>query len=182
MSRLGKTPIALPKGIEVKLENDTLHVKGPKAQLSQEVKKGLGIKIEGDKVFLEIQEGSNLTGALHGLYRSLLNNMILGASKGFEKKLNLIGVGYRASVQGKKLDLQLGFSHPVQLDIPSTLSVVVDKSTTIVISGSDKHTVGQFAAAIRAKKSPEPYKGKGVRYENEYVRKKAGKAAKGKAG
>ena len=108
--------------------------------------------------------------------------MITGTSKGFEKKLVLIGVGYRAALQGQKLDLQIGLSHPTQLDIPQTVQVAVEKSTAIIITGADKHAVGQFAAAIRAKKPPEPYKGKGIRYENEFVRKKAGKAAKGKTG
>jgi large subunit ribosomal protein L6 len=182
MSRLGKTPIAVPKGIEIKVSGNVLFVKGPKGELSQELKDGVSVKVENEKVTVEVDEAKNLPSAFHGLYRSLLNNMILGTSKGFEKKLILIGVGYRAAVQGSKLDLQLGFSHPVQLDIPTTIQVAVDKSTTIVITGADKHTVGQFAAAVRAKKSPEPYKGKGIRYENEFVRKKAGKAAKGKSG
>jgi large subunit ribosomal protein L6 len=182
MSRLGKTPVAVPKGIEIKVLDKVLHVKGPKGSLTQELKEGISIKVENDKAFVEFDNVKDLPAAFHGLYRSLLNNMIIGANKGFEKKLVLIGVGYRASVQGHKLDLQLGFSHPVQLEIPKTIQVSVDKNTSILISGADKHAVGQFAAAVRAKKAPEPYKGKGIRYENEYVRKKAGKAAKGKTG
>jgi large subunit ribosomal protein L6 len=182
MSRLGKTPISLPKGIEVKVADNLIHVKGPKGSLSQQLKDGVSVNVESDKVTVLVDEGKNIPSSFHGLYRSLISNMILGTSKGFEKKLILIGVGYRAAVQGQKLDLQLGFSHPVQLEIPKTVQVAVDKSTTITITGADKHTVGQFAAAIRAKKAPEPYKGKGIRYENEYVRKKAGKAAKGKTG
>jgi len=182
MSRLGKIPIPVPKGIEIKIVANVLHVKGPKGDLSQEVKDGVFVKIDNDMATVEVDPSKEIPGAFHGLYRSLLNNMITGVSKGFVKKLLLIGVGYRASIQGQKLDLQLGFSHPVQLDIPKTLQIAIDKSTTITITGSDKHTVGQFAAAIRAKKAPEPYKGKGMRYENEYVRKKAGKAAKGKTG
>ena len=122
----------------------------------------------------------NLSKAMHGLYRSLINNMIVGVSVGFEKKLNLIGVGFRAAVAGKKIDLQLGYSHPTPLDIPEGLEVSVEKATTISIKGIDKQAVGQFAATVRSIRPPEPYKGKGVRYENEYVRKKAGKAAKGK--
>ncbi|MBM3207140.1 MAG: 50S ribosomal protein L6 [Chlamydiae bacterium] len=182
MSRLGKTPIDVPNGIEIKVVGRKLNVKGPKGDLSLELIDGLSVNVENGKALVEIDEAKEVSGSFHGLYRSLLNNMIVGTSKGFEKKLVLIGVGYRASVQGSKLDLQLGFSHPVQLDIPKSIQVSVEKSTTITITGADKHTVGQFAAAIRAKKAPEPYKGKGIRYENEYVRKKAGKAAKGKTG
>lgn len=182
MSRLGKTPISLPKGVEVKIEGNVIHVKGPKGTLSQNLTDGINVDVQVDKLVVNIDESKKIESAFHGLYRSLISNMILGASKGFEKKLVLIGVGYRASVQGQKLDLQLGFSHPVQLEIPKTIQVAVEKSTTITITGADKHTVGQFAAAVRAKKAPEPYKGKGIRYENEYVRKKAGKAAKGKTG
>ena len=182
MSRLGKTPIDVPNGIEIKVDGRKLNVKGPKGDLSLELKEGLSVNVENGKATVEIDDEKKVSGSFHGLYRSLLNNMIIGTSKGFEKKLTLIGVGYRAAVQGSKLDLQLGYSHPVQLDIPKTIQVSVEKSTSITITGADKHTVGQFAAAIRAKKAPEPYKGKGIRYENEYVRKKAGKAAKGKTG
>jgi large subunit ribosomal protein L6 len=182
MSRLGKTPISLPKGIEVKLVDNVIHVKGPKGSLSQKLENGVSVVVDSEKVLVTIDESKNISSAFHGLYRSLISNMIVGVSKGFERKLTLIGVGYRAAVQGQKLDLQLGFSHPVQLEIPKTIQVAVEKSTSITITGADKHAVGQFAAAVRAKKSPEPYKGKGIRYENEYVRKKAGKAAKGKTG
>lgn len=182
MSRLGKTPIALPKGIEVKVVNNVVQVKGPKGNLSKDLIDGISLRIEGDKVFVETDQTKKLEGSFHGLYRSLISNMILGASKGFEKRLSLIGVGYRAAVQGHKLDLQLGFSHPTQIEIPKSVQVTVDKSVLIVITGADKHAVGQFAAAVRGMKPPEPYKGKGIRYENEYVRKKAGKAAKGKTG
>lgn len=182
MSRLGKIPVPVPKGIEIKVVGKVLQVKGPKGILSQELKDGVTIKVDNDKAIVEVDESKDIPGAFHGLYRSLLNNMIIGTSKGFEKKLTLIGVGYRAAVQGQKLDLQLGFSHPTQLEIPKSVHVAVDKSTTIIITGADKHAVGQFAAAVRAKKAPEPYKGKGIRYEKEFVRKKAGKAAKGKTG
>ncbi len=182
MSRLGKTPVSVPQGIEIKVVDNMLHVKGPKGNLSQALMDGISITVEAEKATVEVDESKKIHGSFHGLYRSLLNNMVIGASKGFQKKLVLIGVGYRAAVQGQKLDLQLGFSHPVQLEIPKTIQVAVEKNTTITITGADKHTVGQFAAAVRAKKSPEPYKGKGIRYENEHVRKKAGKAAKGKTG
>jgi large subunit ribosomal protein L6 len=180
MSRLGKSPIPIPKGIELKIADGQIHVKGPKGNLSMPLAKGISIKIEDDKAIIEKDEKIDMPKTTHGLYRAMVNNMVHGVSKGFEKKLNLIGVGYRAAIQGQTLDLQLGYSHPTKLKIPKTVQVAVDKSTTIIITGIDKHAVGQFAAAIRAKRPPEPYKGKGIRYEGEYVRKKAGKAAKGK--
>lgn len=181
MSRLGRTPISLPKGVEVKSTKEgPAHVKGPKGTLELKMPAGLSIKVEGSQVALECQEGE-ATGALHGLYRSLLKNAILGVTEGFEVRLTLIGVGYRANVAGSKLDMQLGFSHPTWIEIPKGIQVVVDKGTAISIKGIDKKEVGQFAASVRAMKPPEPYKGKGVRYEDEYVRKKEGKAAKGKA-
>lgn len=181
MSRLGKTPIALPKGVEIKeIKEGAISVKGPKGNLHVQLPKGIAIKVEGQVVFVERDEAIALS-KFHGLYRSLLKNAIIGVSEGFEVKLTLIGVGYKANVVGNKLDMQLGFSHPTMIEIPKTLQVVVDKGTAISIKGADKHEVGQFAAAVRGMKPPEPYKGKGVRYENEYVRKKEGKAAKGKA-
>jgi large subunit ribosomal protein L6 len=181
MSRLGKTPIALPKGVEVKMgHNRTLSVKGPKGILQLILPEGIDVKVEGSLAVVERDEIKVPSKATHGLYRSLLKNSVTGVSEGFEKKLTLIGVGYRAAVAGNKLDLQVGFSHPTMVDIPSSLQIVVDKGTAISIKGMDKHTVGQFAAAVRAIKPPEPYKGKGIRYEDEFVRKKEGKAAKGK--
>lgn len=182
MSRLGKSPITLPKGIEVKVVSGVVHVKGAKGSLSHPLENGIGVKVEADHLIVEKDEKVELPKPTHGLYRALINNMVVGVSKGFEKRLALIGVGYRAAVQGQLLDLQLGFSHPTKLSIPQGVHVAVDKSTTIIITGIDKHAVGQFAAAVRAKRPPEPYKGKGIRYEGEFVRKKAGKAAKGKTG
>ncbi len=182
MSRLGRTPVLIPKGVEVKVVDGVVHVKGPKGALSEQLKNGFLIKVDGDQLFIETDEKVENPPAFHGLMRALVRNMIEGVSKGYQKKLTLIGVGYRAAVQGQLLDLELGFSHPTKLPIPQTLQVMVEKSTMIIISGSDKQSVGQFAASIRAVKPPEPYKGKGIRYENERVRKKAGKAAKGKTG
>ena len=180
MSRLGKTPIALPKGVEVKALNEQkIQVKGPKGSLELDLPVGISLKVEDQTVILERSEAA--TKASHGLHRSLLKNAIVGVTEGFSVKLTLIGVGYRANVAGNKLDMQLGFSHPTWLAIPKTIQVVVDKGTAIEIKGIDKREVGQFAAAVRGMKPPEPYKGKGVRYEDEYVRKKEGKAAKGKA-
>ncbi len=182
MSRLGKMPISLPKGVEIKAAKEgALEVKGPKGSLHLQLPVGLQLKVDGQAVSLERNESVLPEKAVHGLYRSLLKNCVLGVSEGFEVKLTLIGVGYRANVQGSMLDLQIGLSHPTQIPIPKSLQVTVDKGTSIVIKGSSKQEVGQFAAAVRAKKPPEPYKGKGIRYENEYVRKKEGKAAKGKA-
>lgn len=180
MSRLGKTPVQLPDKVEVKIADGMVHAKGPKGNLSIPSAEGISIKIEGDRLFVLKDEKVEMPKTTHGLYRALINNLVIGVSKGFEKKLGLVGVGYRAQVQGQMLDLQLGFSHPTQLKIPKGVNVAVDKSVTITISGIDKHLVGQFAAAVRSMKPPEPYKGKGIRHEGEYVRKKAGKAAKAK--
>jgi len=182
MSRLGKTPLSVPKGVEIKATKEgLLHVKGPKGTAEMKLPLGISIKLEGQSALLERDEKLVPSKALHGLYRSLLKNVLIGVTDGFEIKLTLIGVGYRANVVGNKLDMQLGYSHPTMIEIPKGVQVAVDKGTTISIKGSDKREVGQFAAAVRAMKPPEPYKGKGVRYENEYVRKKEGKAAKGKA-
>jgi large subunit ribosomal protein L6 len=182
MSRLGKTPIPIPQGVEVKTSKEgVISFKGPKGHLEITLPHGLHLKIDGPVAILERDEKIIPEGALHGLYRSLVNNNVKGVLEGYEIKLTLIGVGYRANVAGTKLDLQLGFSHPTWVDIPKTIQVTVDKGTSVSIKGPDKKEVGQFAAAVRAMKPPEPYKGKGIRYENEYVRKKDGKAAKGKA-
>jgi large subunit ribosomal protein L6 len=180
MSRLGKSPIPIPDKVEVKIADGMVHAKGPKGNLSMPAQAGISVKIEDGRLHVLKDEKVEMPKSSHGLYRALINNMIIGVSKGFETKLSLVGVGYRAAVQGQMLDLQLGFSHPTQVRIPKGINVTVDKSVTIIISGIDKHLVGQFAAAVRGMKPPEPYKGKGIRYENEFVRKKAGKAAKGK--
>lgn len=180
MSRLGKKPIALPKGVEVKVEKNVALVKGAKGQLETPIPNGISLKIEQDQVVMEVETAKLTHRSMHGLHYVLLKNAITGVTDGFEKKLSLIGVGYRAAVKGTSLDLQLGFSHPSLLDIPEGLSVKVEKNTMITISGTDKQKVGQFAANVRALRPPEPYKGKGVRYVDEYVRKKAGKTAKGK--
>jgi large subunit ribosomal protein L6 len=180
MSRLGKTAILLPKGVEVSVSSNTVTVKGPKGTLQHKLVDGLSTLVENNMLYVKFDETTDLDQKFHGLHRAIVKNMVEGVSKGFEVKLNLIGVGYRATVQGTKVDLQLGFSHPLQLPIPKGVTVAIDKSVNITISGADRQVVGQFAATIRSKKPPEPYKGKGIRYENEVVRKKAGKAAKGK--
>lgn len=177
MSRKGKIPIPVPQGVEVKVSKNEVTVKGPKGTLHYPMKQGILVHLENNQLIVGIDENSQDAGNFHGLYRALLSNMVVGASKGFEKKLEMIGVGYRAAVQGHQLDLQIGFSHPTKLPIPEGLQVKVEKNTMISIVGIDKQLVGQFAASVRAIRPPEPYQGKGIRYEGEYVRKKAGKAA-----
>ncbi len=180
MSRLGKSPIPVQDKVEVKIIDGMIHARGPKGNLSIPAVQGISVNMEGNRLHVLKDEAVEMPKTTHGLYRALINNMIVGVSKGFEVRLSLIGVGYRAAVQGQKLDLQLGFSHPTSVPIPKEVNVTVEKSVLVIIQGCDKHLVGQFAAAVRAKKPPEPYKGKGIRYEKEHVRKKAGKAAKGK--
>lgn len=177
MSRKGKLPIPLPQGVEVKVSGLEVVIKGPKGSLHQKLVPGIDVKIEDNQVIVSKANDNSDLDQFHGLYRTLIYNMVEGITNGFERKLEMIGVGYRAAVQGELLDLQLGFSHPTKLPIPKGLSVKVDKNTLITISGFDKHLVGQFAAIIRSKRPPEPYQGKGIRYVGEYVRKKAGKAA-----
>lgn len=178
MSRKAKMPIALPKGVEVKREGNLVTVKGPKGTLSQEVRSSIEIKVEQAELFVTLAPGKEDEKNFLGLYWALISNMVNGVNTHFTKILEMVGVGYRAAVQGNLLDLQLGFSHPVKLPIPKGLQVKVEKNTQIEVTGMDKREVGQFAADIRAKRPPEPYKGKGVRYKDEYVRRKAGKAGK----
>ena len=180
MSRKGKLPIPIPKGIEVKIVDNAIAVKGPKGSLRQVLVPQIKLHVEGSQIVVELDEAHKDAGNYHGLFRTLINNMILGTSHGFETKLEMIGVGYRAAVQGHLLDLQIGQSHPTKLPIPEGVHVKVEKNTQISITGADKQKVGQFAAEVRAHKPPEPYQGKGIRYVGEYVRKKAGKAAAAK--
>lgn len=180
MSRLGKIAIMIPSNVEVKQTGKKLHVKGPKGELSSELPEGVSVKIENGQALVVRSEESTVNNAIYGLHRSLFNNMVEGVSKGYEIKLSMVGVGYRAAVEGHSLSLQIGRSHPTKIAIPKGIAITIDKAGVISITGIDKHLVGQFAATVRAEKPPEPYKGKGIRYENEYVRKKAGKAAKAK--
>ena len=179
MSRLAKKPIDLPKGTEVKFENQKVFVKGPKGTNVVEFPQGVELVVESGTVLVKSDEYKYKKSFL-GLYYALVKNAILGASAGFQKKLSLIGIGYRANLKGDSVDLQLGYSHPVSIKIPEGVKVSIDKNIAILVEGSDKQVVGQFAADVRAVRPPEPYKGKGVRYETEFVRKKAGKTAKGK--
>jgi large subunit ribosomal protein L6 len=180
MSRKGKQPIVLPKGVEVKVADRTVHVKGPKGTLHEAVAEGIIVKVADGEVHVSLAEDHKDQRDWHGLSWALINNMVLGTSAGFEKKLELIGIGYRAAVAGKFLDLQVGFSHPTKVPIPEGVTVKVDK-TFIIITGIKRQVVGQFAATVRGVKPPEPYQGKGIRYVDEFVRKKAGKAAAAKS-
>lgn len=176
MSRLGKIAIPLPSDVEIKEDGQgKVQVKGKKGVLELNLPSGLKLKVDGQIATLERDDAVCKSGATHGLYRSLLKNNVVGVSTGFEITLNLIGVGYRAAVKGKDLDLQIGFSHPTLFSIPEGVEVVVEKGTTILIKGIDKQKVGQFAATVRATRPPEPYKGKGIHYKGEYVRRKEGK-------
>ena len=179
MSRIGKAPIAVPAGVTIDINNANLvTVKGPLGQLEQQFNKDMKIAVV-DGVATVTRPSDNKTHReLHGLTRALLNNMVLGVSKGYEKKLKLVGVGYRAAKSGKKLELSLGYSHPVIMDEPAGLTIEVPSPTDIIVKGIDKQQVGDFAADIRAWRKPEPYKGKGIRYEDEYVRRKEGKTGK----
>lgn len=178
MSRKGNLPISLPKGVEVKVNGTVVSIKGPKGALNQEMAQGVVVAVENNEIHVSLDSKITDASNLHGLYQALLANMVKGVTTGFEKKLEMIGVGFRAAVQGKLLDLQIGFSHPTKLPIPEGITVTVEKNTAISITGIDKQQVGQFAADVRSKRPPEPYKGKGIRYKDEFVRKKAGKAGK----
>ncbi len=177
MSRKGKMPIAIPKGIDVKVNNQEIIVKGPKGTLKHDLVPQIDVKFDAQYIHVSLNAEHQSASNFHGLYRTIIDNMVQGTLKGFDIKLEMIGVGYRAAVQGTLLDIQVGTSHPIKLTIPSGITVKVDKNTLIIISGIDKQQIGQFAATVRAIKPPEPYQGKGIRYQGEYVRKKAGKAA-----
>lgn len=177
MSRKGKLPIAIPKGVEVKITAESITIKGPKGSLQQDLVQGVNVVQEGENILVSLDEKAQNKDNFHGLYRTIIHNMVQGTTVGFEKKLEMIGVGYRAAVSGHLLDLQVGVSHPMKLTIPEGVQVKVEKNTAIFISGIDKQKIGQFAAIVRAVRPPEPYQGKGIRYSGEHVRKKAGKAA-----
>lgn len=176
MSRIGKQLIQIPEGVEVKINDSVITIKGPKGELSQKIIPGFKAELKDGKIFVApIKKGKN-TSSLWGLMRSLVFNTTKGVKDGFEKRLEIEGVGYRASVSGNKLILVLGFSHPIEIEAPQGVEFRVDKNI-ITVSGADKQLVGQIAADIRAKRKPEPYKGKGIRYAGEIIRRKAGKKA-----
>ena len=177
MSRIGKKPIDIPSGVDVKLVDNKITVKGPKGTLERQLHPEINVDIEGASISVTRPSDQKKHRALHGLTRTLVNNMVEGVTKGFEKKLELVGVGYRATMQGNKLVLNVGYSHPVEMVPADGLSVEVgQKQNLIIISGYDKEVVGQFAAKVRAVREPEPYKGKGIKYSDEKIRRKAGKA------
>lgn len=178
MSRIGKQPINIPAGVEVTIEGTKVSVKGKKGELSRELPAMMILKQEGDQILVERPDESREARSLHGLTRTLIDNMVVGVSEGFSKKLVLVGVGYRAALKGSDLEMQLGFSHPVLVQAPAGITFEVPTQTEIIVSGASKEDVGQVAANIRKWRKPEPYKGKGIRYEDEYVRRKLGKAAK----
>ena len=185
MSRIGKKPIVVPSGVEVTINGNVVTVKGPKGTLTKEFNSMLQIKeVKGEdhhksvsEIVIERPNDLPEVRALHGTTRSLLHNMVIGVSEGFRKTLNLVGVGYRAAAKGKGLELSLGYSHPIVIDEIPGITFTVEKNTTIHIDGPEKELVGQVAANIRAKRAPEPYKGKGVKYSDEHVRRKEGKKA-----
>ncbi|NLN29494.1 MAG: 50S ribosomal protein L6 [Firmicutes bacterium] len=178
MSRIGKIPIEIPSGMEVQLEGNTIRVKGPKGTLERKLHPEMQVNIEDGRVVVNRPSDEKKHRSLHGLTRTLIANMVQGVTQGFEKRLEIHGVGYRAAKQGNKLVLSMGFSHPVEFDTPPGMEIEVPAPTRITVRGIDKEKVGQLAAEIRAVRKPEPYLGKGIRYEGEYVRRKAGKAGK----
>src|SRR5699024_4534455 len=170
--------IEIPEGVEVKVDGPTVFVKGPKGSLSQEISETMGINIEDNIITVERKVDDKENRSLHGTTRSLINNMVEGVSKGFQKELEMIGVGYRDQKQGNKLVVNAGYSHPVEIEQEENIEYDVPKNTEIIVKGIDKERVGAIAANIRAIRMPEPYKGKGIRYKGEYVRRKEGKTAK----
>lgn len=178
MSRIGKKPVAVPTGVEVKIDGQTVTVKGPKGTLSDTFNRDMAIAMENNEIIITRPSDRKDHRSLHGLTRSLLANMVQGVTEGFSKDLEINGVGYRAAKQGKKLVLSLGYSHPVEMEEPEGITIEVPSNTSIKISGADKQKVGQFAAEVREKRPPEPYKGKGIKYAGEVIIRKEGKAGK----
>jgi large subunit ribosomal protein L6 len=180
MSRIGKQPVAISKGVDVAIDGATVTVKGPQGQLVRTFPAGVSFSVDDGKVMVARADDEKQTRAMHGLARALLNNMVLGVSEGFTKTLELQGVGYRATQAGEKVNLAVGFSHPVEVVPPPGIKLEVEGNTKLHVRGIDKELVGQVAANIRKVRKPEPYKGKGIRYLGEFVRRKAGKAGKAK--
>jgi large subunit ribosomal protein L6 len=177
MSRIGKQPIAVPDGVEITIEPDLVKVKGPKGELEERVSREIGVAQENGEIVVTRSTDRGEHRALHGLTRSLIANMVEGVTSGFEKRLEIQGVGYRAQLQGNKLVLALGYSHPVEVNAPDGVDFEVPQPTRITVRGISKQVVGEVAANIRKQRPPEPYKGKGIRYEGEYVQRKVGKRA-----
>ena len=178
MSRIGKLPVSVPAGVDVKLDNNLIIVKGPKGEMQKQFSNKLKIEMEDSKIKVSKNSDTKESSSLYGLTRTLINNMVVGVTEGFKKTLVLEGVGYRAQLQGKKLVISLGFSHPVEILPVEGITFELPSTNQIVVSGADKDLVGQVAAKIRSWRKPEPYKGKGIRYANEYIRRKEGKTGK----
>lgn len=177
MSRIGRKPIQIVKGVNVTTKDGLIVVKGPKGELSAKVHSAIGVEVSQTEVHVTRGSDEKEYRALHGLWRALIQNMIVGVTQGYSKKLEIVGVGYRAEMKGKKLQLQVGYSHPIVFGAPEGVTLEAPTQTNIIISGIDKQLVGLTAAKIRSFRPPEPYKGKGIKYEGEYIRRKAGKAA-----
>ena len=178
MSRIGKLPVVIPDGVDVKVENNLVTAKGPMGTESVHIRDEIEVKVEGKEIIVTRKNDDRKSRSLHGLSRTLVQNVVTGVKDGFTKKLEIQGVGYRAQMQGNAINLQLGYSHPVVIEPPQGIKIAVEANTKITVTGSNKQMVGDVAAQIRSKRPPEVYKGKGVRYEGEYVRRKAGKAGK----
>lgn len=176
MSRIGRAPIAIPAGVSVKIENNHVTVIGPKGELFVDVRGGTMVKVEDGNIILSATGSDKQSLAYWGLYRSLINNMVKGVTEGFRKDLEIIGVGYRVAKKGNNLSLSVGYSHPIEFEAPKGIALNVEENTKISVTGADKSIVGLVASQIRAIREPEPYKGKGIRYQGEVVRRKAGKA------
>ena len=179
MSRIGNSPIAMPEGVEVSINGSTVTVKGPKDTLTRTVHSNMDVKVEDNQVVVTRPNDNKQNKSLHGLTRTLIANMVEGVSKGYSKELEINGIGYRAAMQGNDLVMNIGYSHQVVMPQPDGIKVEVPGPNKIIISGPDKQKVGQFAAEVREKRPPEPYKGKGIKYVDEYIRRKEGKAGKG---
>jgi large subunit ribosomal protein L6 len=178
MSRIGKLPVAIPSGVKISLDGNMMTVTGPKGSLSQPLHERMTIAVETDQIKVSRPSESKQDSALHGLTRALINNMVMGVTAGFKKDLEINGVGYRAEISGKTLTLALGYSHPVVYELPEGISVEIEKQTKLSVSGIDKQLVGSAAAKIRSFRKPEPYKGKGIKYADERIMRKAGKTGK----
>jgi large subunit ribosomal protein L6 len=177
MSRIGKKPIPIPQGVKVQVDGQVVRAEGPKGKLAQSVPGGLSAKIEGSQVVVSRAGDDRTARALHGTARALVANMVTGVKDGFERKLDIVGIGYRAQVQGRNIQLALGYSHPVIFPLPEGITVEIDKQVAITLRGADKALLGQTAAKLRALRKPDPYKGKGIKYTDEVIRRKVGKKA-----
>lgn len=181
MSRIGNKPVEIPEGVTVSVDKHVVTVKGPKGELTMDYKAPIEVKVEENKVIVSRPNDSKINKAMHGLYRSLIDNLVVGVTEGYSKDLEIKGIGYRAQMKGNDLEMSLGYSHPIVVPAPEGISISVADSTKIKVEGIDKQLVGQVAAVIKSKRKVEPYKGKGIRYVGEHVRRKAGKAGKAAA-